>query len=76
MQPFEAICTLGGVSCGFDEPVQVRALGNEDLEVEKIRSFELGYNAAIGKRTYLAFDAFYNQVDNFISFLLVGIGFE
>jgi len=67
MQPFEAICGIGGVSCGFDQPVQVRALGNEDLEVEEIRSFEVGYNAVIGKRTFLTLDAFYNQVDNFIS---------
>jgi iron complex outermembrane receptor protein len=67
LQPFEGICTMGGVSCGFDEPVQIRAVGNEGLEVEEIRSFELGYNAVIGKRTFLTLDAFYNRVDNFIS---------
>jgi iron complex outermembrane receptor protein len=67
LQPFENICAIGGVSCGFDEPVQIRGVGNEGLEVEEIRSFELGYNAVIGKRTFLTFDAFYNRVDNFIS---------
>jgi iron complex outermembrane receptor protein len=67
LQPFETFCTMGGVSCGFDQPIQIRAVGNEDLEVEEIRSFELGYNAVIGKRTFLTLDYFNNRVENFIS---------
>ncbi|MCP4201232.1 MAG: TonB-dependent receptor [bacterium] len=67
LQPLEGICAMGGVACGFDQPVQIRSLGNEDLEVEEIRSFELGYNAVIGKRTFLTLDYFNNQVENFIS---------
>jgi iron complex outermembrane receptor protein len=67
LQPLEGICAIGGVACGFDQPVQIRSLGNEDLEVEEIRSFELGYNAIIGKRTFLTLDYFNNRVENFIS---------
>lgn len=67
LRPFEGICALGGVACGFGEPVAIRAVGNETVEVEEIRSFELGYNAVLGKSLWLTADLFSNRIENFIS---------
>jgi outer membrane receptor for ferrienterochelin and colicins len=39
----------------------------EKLQVEKIRTIELGYKAQIGKRVYLDANAYYNQSENFLS---------
>jgi len=67
LSPFESICALGGVSCGFDQPVAIRVVGNQDIEPEEIRSFELGYSGAIGDKLLVTAAAYYNRVDNFIS---------
>lgn len=39
----------------------------DKLKVEKIRTFELGYKAQVGKRIFLDANAYYNQSDNFLS---------
>ena len=39
----------------------------DKLKVEKIRTFELGYKAQVGKRLYLDANAYYNQSENFLS---------
>ncbi len=67
LSPFEGICALGGVSCGFGEPVAVRAVGNSDLQPEEIRTFELGYSAILGADTYLTVDYYDSRIENFIS---------
>lgn len=62
---------LGGVSLGL-ESVPIFALGNPDLKVEDIRSFELGYQGILGSRWLLAADYYRNRMENFISNLLPG----
>ncbi len=62
---------LGGVPLGLDS-VPIFALGNPDLKVEDIRSFELGYQGILGNRWFLTTDYYRNRMENFISNLLPG----
>lgn len=70
LSPFEAICALGGVSCGFGQPVPILAVGNPTLEVEEIQSFEVGYNGILGRKAYLTIDVYRNEIENFITDLI------
>jgi iron complex outermembrane receptor protein len=63
---------LGGVPLGLGS-VPLFALGNPDLEVEKIRSFELGYHGILGARFFLTADYYRNEIEDFISNLLPGV---
>lgn len=65
-----ALCTPFGISCGFDQPVRVRAVGNKDLDLEEIQGFEIGYSGILGKKAFLTVDYYNNQLTNFITDLL------
>ena len=67
LSPFEGICALGGASCGFADPVAIRAVGNPRLQPEEIRTFELGYSGILGGNTYVTADYYDSRVENFIS---------
>lgn len=67
LSPLEGICALGGTSCGFADPVAIRALGNPALEPEEIRTFEVGYSGILGGETYLTVDYYDSRIENFIS---------
>ncbi len=60
---------LGGVSLGFGN-IPVLALGNKDLEVEEIKSYEIGYNAILGSKAYLTLDYYKSDITNFITDLI------
>jgi outer membrane receptor for ferrienterochelin and colicins len=60
---------LGGVPLGFSR-IPVLALGNEDLDVEKIKSYEVGYNAILGRKAYLTIDYYQSNIKDFITDLL------
>lgn len=64
---------LGGTSLGFRR-IPVLALGNEDLEVEEIKTFEVGYNAILGRKAYLTLDYYQSTIDNFVTDLLQNFG--
>jgi outer membrane receptor for ferrienterochelin and colicins len=64
---------LGTTQLGFAN-IRVLALGNKDLEVEKIKSYEFGYNAVLGSRAYLTIDYYQSKIDNFITDLLGNVG--
>lgn len=64
------VCTPFGVDCGFDAPVRTLALGNESLEVEEIATIELGYSGILNRRTFLTFDLYTSQNENFITDLI------
>ncbi len=66
-----ALCTPFGVSCGFGTPVGVRALGNKDLELEEVTSWEIGYSGIIGGKAFLTIDYYSSELDNFITDLTV-----
>jgi outer membrane receptor protein involved in Fe transport len=63
---------LGEVSLGFDS-VPVFALGNSNLDVEKIKSIEAGYVGRLGTRTRVSIDVYRNSMRDFISDILPGI---
>ena len=64
---------LGGVALGLGN-VPLLGLGNQDLEVESVRSWELGYSATVGKRTFLTLDLYSSEFENFVSNLLPQVG--
>lgn len=68
------LCTRFGVTCGFGTPVQVRAYGNKDLEVEEIKAWEAGYTGIFGQKAYLTVDYYKNEMENFITDLLPNPG--
>lgn len=49
------------------------ALGNNNLDVEKINSWELGYKGLIANRVYLTVDAYFNRLTDFVTDLLPGV---
>ena len=63
---------LGGTSLGFSR-IPVLALGNKSLQVEKIKTYEIGYNGILGPRAYLTIDYYQSKMDNFITDLLANI---
>ncbi len=63
---------LGGVPLGLSN-VQILALGNPDLEVEEVTSYEAGYTGIFGQRTYLTVDYYRNEIENFITDLITRI---
>ena len=46
------------------------ALGNSELEVEKVTGWELGYKGTIGDRVYVTVDGYINRLSNFVTDLL------
>jgi len=63
---------LGGTSLGFSR-IPVLALGNKDLDVEKIKTYEIGYNGILGPKAYLTVDYYQSKLDNFITDLLPNV---
>ncbi|HSL83037.1 MAG TPA: TonB-dependent receptor, partial [Thermoanaerobaculia bacterium] len=63
---------LGGVSLGFGN-IPVMALGNSDLELEEIETWEVGYTGVLGGRTLLTADYYNSTAKNFISDLLPNV---
>ena len=64
---------LGGVSLGFGN-IPVLALGNADLELEEIKTFEVGYLGALGTNAFVTVDYYNSESENFISDLLPNLG--
>lgn len=72
----EAFCTPHGVVCGFDRPVPLLAVGNQDLDVEKIETWELGYSATLGRRTLLSLEYYRSEISGFIQTGIPQLGTE
>lgn len=53
--------------------LRARAVGNEDLEVEKIMAFEIGYNGSFGANLFISADMYYNRLNDFITTFLPGV---
>lgn len=66
----EPICTAGGVSCGFDTPTPLLALGNVSLDLEKVNAAEIGYSGILGGKAFLTVDYYQSENENFITDLL------
>jgi outer membrane receptor protein involved in Fe transport len=57
----------------FSGATQALALGNENLDVEKVTGWELGYKGSIGDNVYITADAYINRLRNFVTDLLPGV---
>lgn len=57
----------------FSQFTQALALGNADLDVEKVTGWEVGYKGSIGEKVYLTVDGYINQLRNFVTDLLPGV---
>jgi outer membrane receptor for ferrienterochelin and colicins len=62
----------GGQSLGFSS-IPLLARGNNDLDVEKIRSYEAGYSGIFGSKLYLTVDYYQSRIENFVTDLLPGV---
>jgi outer membrane receptor for ferrienterochelin and colicins len=68
-----AFCAPFGVDCGFGI-TRVLAVGNEDLELEQIRTLEGGYKGLVGARALVSADYHRSRASNFITDLLPQLG--
>ncbi len=68
---------LAGIADGTlftnSSAVPLLALGNEDLKPTEVTSFEAGYKGRLGQRTFVTVDAFYSELDNFVTNVLPGV---
>ena len=57
----------------FSPQTQALALGNADLEVEKVTGWELGYKGSLSNNIYVTADFYINQLTDFVTDLLPGV---
>lgn len=67
-----AFCAPFGVDCGLNS-IPLLAVGNNDLQVEEVTSFELGYSGILGSKAFLTVDYYNSQIDGFITDLIYGV---
>jgi iron complex outermembrane receptor protein len=72
--PLEAALApvLGGRTLGLTS-IPVLARGNSSMDVEKITSYEAGYNGIFGDKLYLTVDYYRSRIENFVTDLLPGV---
>ena len=68
-----ALCQPFGASCGF-ERTRVLALGNRTMQVETVRTWELGYKGLIAGRGFVTADWYRNRNSRFVTPLLPQLG--
>ncbi len=57
----------------FSPQTEAFALGNGDLDVEKVTGWELGYKGSLSNKVYITADAYINELTNFVTDLLPGV---
>ena len=57
----------------FSGQTQALALGNADLEVEKVTGWELGYKGSLSNKAYVTADFYINSLRDFVTDLLPGV---
>jgi outer membrane receptor for ferrienterochelin and colicins len=57
----------------FSQNTNALALGNSDLEVEKVTGWELGYKGTLSEKVYVSVDGYINKLSNFVTDLLPGV---
>ncbi len=57
----------------FVAETPVLALGNANLEVEKVTGWEVGYKGALVENAYVSVDLYLNRLSNFVTDLLPGV---
>ena len=66
-------CAPFGVDCRFG-PTPVLALGNEDLVVESVRTWEVGYRGIFAGQMLLTLDYYRTRSSNLVTSLLPQVG--
>jgi outer membrane receptor protein involved in Fe transport len=57
----------------FSAQTPVLALGNENLKVETVLGWELGYKGSVSNNVYFSADFYINELKNFVTDLLPGV---
>lgn len=77
----QAICAPFGVDCGIAPGqganptfIDILAVGNDDLELEKTQAFEVGYSGLIAKKLFITVDYYNSDNENFITDLVPQVG--
>ncbi len=65
-------CTPFGVTCGLDS-IPILGLGNDDLEIEEVTAYEIGYSGILGGKAFLTIDYYHNEMENFITDLITSV---
>jgi outer membrane receptor protein involved in Fe transport len=63
---------LGGRTLGL-RSIPILALGNENLELEEITNYEIGYSGILSSKLFLTVDYYQGDVENFVTDLLPGV---
>ncbi len=58
---------------GFAAQTAVMALGNANLDVEKVVGWEVGYKGNLADNAYVSIDLYLNKLENFVTDLLFGV---
>ena len=53
--------------------VPVLARGNDALEIEEIKSWEIGYSGIMGGKAFVTLDYYQSEIENFVTDLLRGV---
>jgi outer membrane receptor for ferrienterochelin and colicins len=70
--PLSAPLVPALTALGFG-PMPVLARGNANLEVEKVKSHEVGYSGIFGGKAFVTVDYYRSQLSNFVTDLLPGV---
>jgi iron complex outermembrane receptor protein len=72
-QALTGLTLTGDLPWNFSASTNALALGNADLEVEKVTGWELGYKGTLSEKVYVTVDAYINRLSNFVTDLLPGV---
>ncbi len=61
------------LSWNFSAQTQALAVGNPNLDVEKVTGWELGYKGSLSNTFYFTADAYINELTDFVTDLLPGV---
>ena len=73
LSALNALCAPFNVNCGFGV-TRILAVGNEQLDVERIETWEIGYKGLLGGRALVTADFHTSDAANFITDLLPQLG--
>ena len=73
LSALNAVCAPFGVNCGFGM-TRVLAVGNKDLALERITTWEVGYKGLLAGRALLTLDYYNSDSSNFVTDLLPQLG--
>jgi iron complex outermembrane receptor protein len=65
--------TPANLPWNFNALTQPLALGNANLDVEKVTGWEVGYKGSLTNRLYTSLDLYQNRLSNFVTDLLPGV---